>query len=50
MVMLLCNGWQMMMRLIQGYTWHHGMAKNIGMIGNQGICADLVARPYMKMI
>ena len=25
-VMLLCNGWQMM-RLIQGYTWHHGMAK-----------------------
>lgn len=46
-VMLLCNGWQMM-RLIQGYTWNHGMAKNIGMIGNQGICADLVARPYMK--
>ena len=44
-VMFLCNGWQMM-RVIQGYTWHHGMAKQIGMIGNQGICADLVARPY----
>lgn len=44
-VMFLCNAWQMM-RVIQGYTYHHGMAKNIGMIGNQGICADLVARPY----
>ena len=32
----------------RGYTYHYGMAKNIGMIGNQGICSDLVARPYMK--
>ena len=45
-VMFLCNAWQMM-RVVQGYTYHHGMAKNIGMIGNQGICADLVSRPYM---
>lgn len=44
-VMILCNAWQMM-RIVQGYTYHNGMAKNIGMIGNQGICADLVARPY----
>lgn len=45
-VMFLCNAWQMM-RVIQGYTYHHGMAKNIGMIGNQGICSDLAARPYL---
>lgn len=44
-VMLVCNAWQMM-RIVQGYTYHNGMAKQIGMIGNQGICADLVARPY----
>lgn len=44
-VMFLCDSWQMM-RVIQGYTYHHGMAKNIGMAGNQGICADLAARPY----
>lgn len=45
-VMFLCDAWQMM-RVIQGYTYRHGMAKNIGMIGNQGICSDLVARPYV---
>ena len=46
-VLYLCDGWQMM-RTIQGYTYHHGMAKNIGMIGNQGICSDLIARPFYK--
>ena len=45
-VMFICNAWQMM-RVVQGYTYHHGMAKNIGMIGNQGICSDLVSRPYV---
>lgn len=45
--MFICSAWQGM-RVIQGYTYHYGMAKNIGMIGNQGICSDLVARPYMK--
>lgn len=45
-VMLLCDAWQMM-RIVQGYTYHNGMAKNIGMIGNQGICSDLVSRPYV---
>lgn len=44
-VMFVCNAWQMM-RVMQGYSYHNGMAKNIGSIGNQGICADLVARPY----
>lgn len=46
-VMFIADCWQMM-RVMQGYTYHNGMAKNIGMIGNQGICSDLVARPYVK--
>lgn len=46
-VLFLGNAWQMM-RVIQGYTYHHGVAANIGMIGNQGICSDLVSRPYVK--
>lgn len=46
-VMFVADCWQMM-RVMQGYTYHHGMAKNIGMIGNQGICSDLVARPFVK--
>lgn len=46
-VLFLCDSWQGM-RVIQGYTFHHGMAKNIGMIGNQGVCSDLIARPYLK--
>lgn len=45
-VLVLATPWKVM-RVIQGYTYYHGMARNIGMIGNQGICADLVARPYV---
>lgn len=44
-VLFLANPWQIM-RVMQGYTFYHGMAKNLGMIGNQGICADLTSRPY----
>lgn len=44
-VLFLCDAWQAM-RVMQGYTYYHGRAKNIGMIGNQGVCSDLVARPY----
>ena len=46
-VMFIADCWQMM-RVVQGYTYHNGMAKNIGMIGNQGICSDLVSRPFVK--
>lgn len=45
-VVMFLGDCRQMMRVIQGYTYHYGMAKNIGMIGNQGICADLVARPF----
>lgn len=44
-VLFLCDAWQAM-RVVQGYTYYHGRAQNIGMIGNQGVCSDLIARPY----
>lgn len=34
------------MRIIQGYSYHFGVAENISMIGNQGVCSDLAAKPY----
>lgn len=34
------------MRIIQGYTYNYGMAKNIRFAGNQGVCSELTARPY----
>ncbi|MGF0017276.1 DUF169 domain-containing protein [Sporofaciens sp. SGI.106] len=43
--LFLCDTWQAM-RVMQGYTYYHGRAENIGMIGNQGLCSDLIARPY----
>ena len=35
------------MRLTQGYAYHHGMPTNINMIGNQAICLECSARPYV---
>ena len=36
------------MRLIQGYTYHFGTAQGIKMVGNQAICAEVTAHPYME--
>ena len=44
-VMIICNAWQMM-RLVQGYSYKYAMPRNIGMMGNQGVCSDLCARPF----
>lgn len=35
------------MRLIQGYAYHYGMPKGVNMIGNQAICLECSARPYV---
>lgn len=35
------------MRIVQGYAYHYGVMRNIGMVGNQGVCADLGARPFV---
>ena len=36
-----------MMRLLQGYTYKYAMPTHISMAGNQGICSDLAARPFV---
>lgn len=46
-VLILGNPWQMM-RIVQGYTYQYSAPENLGTIGNQGICADLIARPFQK--
>jgi len=35
------------MRIIQGYAYHHGMPASINMIGNQAVCLECTARPYV---
>ena len=34
------------MRILQGYAFHHGAAKNIKMAGNSGMCSECTATPY----
>ena len=46
-VIMLGNAWQMM-RMVQGYTYHYAIPENLGTAGNQGVCADLAARPFQK--
>ncbi len=47
LVMMITDAFQMM-RLVQGYAYVYGPPRNICMVGNQGVCADLAARPYCK--
>ena len=35
------------MRIIQGYAYYYGMPKNIRMIGNQAVCLEATANPYI---
>ncbi len=35
------------MRILQGYTYHFGPAKGIRSCGNQGVCCELAAQPYV---
>lgn len=35
------------MRIIQGYAHHFGYPKNISLIGNQAICSECAARPFV---
>lgn len=46
-IFLICEPEQAM-RIIQGYAYHHGEPERLGLIGNQGISAELIARPYMR--
>lgn len=44
-VIIISNNYQAM-RIIQAYGYHHGMAKNIKLCGNQGVCSECTATPY----
>lgn len=35
------------MRLVQSYAYHHGMPEDIRCIGNQALCVECTARPYV---
>lgn len=35
------------MRIMQGYSYHYGIAKNINITGNQAICLECSSRPYL---
>ncbi|WP_373897618.1 DUF169 domain-containing protein [Haloimpatiens sp. FM7315] len=36
------------MRLMQGYSYYYGVNKNISFSGNQGICSEATAVPYIN--
>ncbi len=45
-VIMMMNAYQLM-RVVQGYAYKWSMPKNLRMAGNQGVCADLCARPFL---
>ncbi|MGE5630555.1 MAG: DUF169 domain-containing protein [Caulobacteraceae bacterium] len=46
-VIYIVNPYQSM-RILQGYAFHHGAAKNIKIVGNSGMCSECTATPYDK--
>ena len=44
-VIMILNPYQAM-RVVQGYSYHYGVAKNIKLTGNQGLCSECTATPY----
>lgn len=44
-VIIMADSYQAM-RLVQGYTYGNGFAKNIRLCGNQGVCSECTAVPY----
>lgn len=47
LVMVICDPREGM-RIMQGYAFHYGVAKNVCMSGNQGVCWELTAYPLIK--
>lgn len=45
-VIIIADCYQMM-RILQGYVYKNAVPQNIRMAGNQGICSDLAARPFL---
>lgn len=46
-LMIIANPYQAM-RIVQGYTFHHGLPKNIQFSGNQGVCLECTTDPYQN--
>ena len=47
-VVLIVSNPRNIMRLIQGYTYQFGTTKGFKMVGNQAICAEATAHPYLE--
>lgn len=45
-VIIITNPYNVM-RIVQGYSYNFGMPKNINMIGNQAVCLECTAVPYL---
>lgn len=37
-----------MMRIMQGYVRHYGVAKNVLTVGAGGVCSELISKPFMN--
>lgn len=46
-VLLIAEPFQCM-RILQGYAYQYGMPKHIRMIGNQALCVECTAQPYIS--
>ena len=46
-VIILCTAKQAM-RIIQGYSYVYGCATHLSTVGNQAMCSDLCAKPFMN--
>lgn len=46
-VIILCTAKQAM-RIIQGYSYIYGCAQNLSTVGNQAMCSDMIAKPFMN--
>ena len=47
-VVLIISRPREMMRVMQGYTYHYGITKNISMSENQGMCVEATAYPLIN--
>lgn len=47
LIIVICNPREGM-RIMQGYAYHYGVAKNICMSGNQGICSEITVYPLIN--
>lgn len=45
-IIMLASSYQAM-RVLQGYTYHHGVIKQVHLSGNQAFCSECTATPYI---